>query len=272
MDGTVAQIISMTAYANAYLSGKEPFSYNLSNSSAQCCEKIQYVDLVKKLYRYSEKMIARNPDEWVKFLRDSGVKSLWLHYVPSQNADLKDRYSAAFAGGGGRWLIEASYEECSDYWEARWEIGNKDAKDNRIWIVTYGRISRNDIKRQFKPDSIGTISKKLEERLKEIKVFADRHDLGFFGKCFEKSLECLKSPDPLEYFFHKDLVPDSFQNLESLRILCASQMAWVFGGMGSWNDLGFAGEEQEIYEKVSDDLYMIICEAIPAAVNSFMQG
>ena len=31
----------------------------------------------------------------------------------------------------------------------------------------------------------------------------------------------------------------------------------------------FLSEEQGNHEKVSDDLYMIICEAIPAAVNFY---
>ena len=272
MTGPVAQIASLTVYSNAYLSGKEPFSFNLSNSTAQFCEKIRYVDWVKKLFKNGEKMLAENPDDWVKLLKNSGVKYLWLHYVPSQNADLKDRYSAGFVGGGGRWLIEAGYENNSDYWEARWEVGNKDAQNKRIWIVTYGRISRNDIKRQFKPDSLVTVSQRLEQNLKEIKGFAERHDIKHFGECFEKGLKCLNSPNPLEFVYHKDLLPSSFQSMELLQILCSCQAAWVFGGMGSWNDMDFDGDEQEVYERVSDALYKTICEAIPAAVNSIMKS
>ncbi len=267
MTGPIAQIASLTVYSNAYLFGKEPFSFDLSNSTTQFCERIAYVDWVKKLFQYGERMIAHNSDDWVKFLKNSGIKSLWLHYVSSQNADLKDRYSAGFVGAGGRWLIEASYGNKSDYWEARWEVGNKDAPNKRIWIVTYGRISRNDIKRQFQSDSLATISKRLEQNLKEIKRFAERHNLKCFGECFEKGLKCLNSSNPPEFVYHKDLLPSSFQNIESLQILCSCQASWVFGGMGSWNDMGFDGEEQEVYEKVSDDLYKTICEAIPAAVN-----
>jgi hypothetical protein len=271
MTGPVAQIVSLTVYSNAYLSGKEPFSFDLSNSTAQFCERIQYIDWVKKLFKYHERMIAKNPDDWVKILKNSGIKSLWLHYVSSQNTDLNDRYSAGFVGGGGRWLIEASYENKSDYWEARWEVGNKDAQNKRIWVVTYGRISRNDIKRQYKLDSLAAVSQRLEQNLKEIKRFAESHDIEYFGKCFEKGLKCLNSLEPLEFVYHKDLLPSSIQNIGSLQILCSCQAAWVFGGMGSWNDMGFNGNEQEVYEEVSGNLYKTICEAIPAAVN-FMIG
>lgn len=272
MTGSVAQITALIAYVNAFLSGKESFSFNLSNSTAQFCERIRYIDWVKKIFKYGERMIAQNPEDWVIFLKNLGVKTLRLHYVSSQNPDLKDRYSAGFVGGGGRWLIEAIYEDNSDYWEARWEVGNRDAQNKRIWIVTYGRISRNDIQRQFKPDSLVTVSQRLEQNLYEIKKFAERHDIKFFSECFEKGLKCLSSSNPLEFIYHKDLLPRSFQSIESLRILCSCQAAWVFGGMGSWNDMGIFGEEQEVYEKVSDDLYKTICEAIPAAINSLMKS
>lgn len=268
MNGPIAQITSLTAYTNAFLFGKEPFSFNLSNSTAQFCEKIRYIDWVKKIFKHGERMIAQNPDEWAEFFKNSGIESLWLHYVPSQNADIKDRYSVGFVGGGGRWLIEANYGSNSDYWEARWEVGNREAQNKRIWVVIYGRISRNDIKRQFKPDSLMMVSQKLEQNLKDAKVFTEKHDIKYFGECFDKALKCLYSEEPLELVYHKDLLPKSFQNLKVHQILSSCQAAWVFGGMGSWNDMGFDGEEQELYEKISDNLYKTICEAIPIAVNS----
>jgi hypothetical protein len=47
-------------------------------------------------------------------------------------------------------------------------------------------------------------------------------------------------------------------------MLDAAQSAWVFGGMGSWNDLGFAGAEQKEYERVSKHLYAALTDAICA--------
>lgn len=155
-------------------------------------------------------MIAQNPDEWAKF-KNSGIQSLWLHYAPSQNADIKDRYSAGFVGGGGRWLIEANYESKSNYWEARWEVGNREKQNKRIWIVTYGRISRNDIKRQFKPDSLMMVSQKLEQNLKDAKVFTEKHDIKYFGECFDKALKCLYSEEPLELYITKIYFQNHFK-------------------------------------------------------------
>lgn len=267
MNGPVAQIVSLTAYTNAVLYGKENNSFDLTNSTAKFCKNIKFIDWING----KEEMLAESPSEWAKFLKKSGIKTLWLHYVPSEKPDVKDRYTVGFVGGGGRWLIEAIYGEKSDYWEGRWEVGDREAKDQKIWLVTYGRISRDDIVRKFKPESLSNVSNNLIKCLNDVKDFSEKHDIGNFNECFNKALNCFNTKTPLELVFHKDLLPKVYHNNDSMQILCSCQAAWVFGGMGSWNDLGFDGKEQEIYEKISDNLYKTICNAIPAAINSLIK-
>ena len=57
-------------------------------------------------------------------------------------------------------------------------------------------------------------------------------------------------------------LPDS-----TLAILDAAQSGWVFGGMGSWNDMAFHGEVEKEYARVSERLYSAITDAICAAAN-----
>ncbi|MCC6989411.1 MAG: hypothetical protein IT181_10455 [Acidobacteria bacterium] len=57
-------------------------------------------------------------------------------------------------------------------------------------------------------------------------------------------------------------------SVDSLRLLAAARAAWVFGGMGSWNDQGFEGETQAQYEQLSDDLYRLLNTAIVTAANA----
>ncbi|MCC6412891.1 MAG: hypothetical protein IT270_14600 [Saprospiraceae bacterium] len=55
----------------------------------------------------------------------------------------------------------------------------------------------------------------------------------------------------------------------ALQLLYAADSAWVFGGMGSWNDQSF--EDKEVngrYERLSALLYNAINGAIMAAVNN----
>jgi hypothetical protein len=50
--------------------------------------------------------------------------------------------------------------------------------------------------------------------------------------------------------------------------LKAAQYAWVFGGMGSWNDGGVPKGLEVEYERVSTQLYDALNEAIAKAVSS----
>jgi hypothetical protein len=54
----------------------------------------------------------------------------------------------------------------------------------------------------------------------------------------------------------------------NLTMLDAVQTAWVFGGMGSWNDLGFDGEEQRTYDSLSEELCAALNMAVLEVVNS----
>jgi hypothetical protein len=56
--------------------------------------------------------------------------------------------------------------------------------------------------------------------------------------------------------------------LEAKQLLGAVQAAWVFGGMGSWNDLGFDGDDQQEYDKLSIELFLLLNQAICSAINT----
>lgn len=51
-------------------------------------------------------------------------------------------------------------------------------------------------------------------------------------------------------------------------LLDACQSAWVFGGMGSWNDLAFDGAAQVEYEQVSERLFHTVVDVIQTAANA----
>ena len=56
------------------------------------------------------------------------------------------------------------------------------------------------------------------------------------------------------------------------QLLGAAQAAWIFGAMGSWNDLGFEGDDQVLYERLSEDLYQLLNAAIVAAANASIRS
>jgi hypothetical protein len=68
--------------------------------------------------------------------------------------------------------------------------------------------------------------------------------------------------------YHKALCPDGSLSDLAASMLKAAQAAWVFGGMGSWNDMGFDGDVQMEYGRLSDSLFNLLNEAIEAAATS----
>ena len=279
MNGPIAQIIALTSYGNAILKGDVEVNYGFDNSTAKFCSKIRFIDwlqteklwgLIKSKNRV-EVSISENFDSWVRFLIDNKIDHLWLHYYRSEKAKIPDRISTAFVGGGGRWLIEAKHSKGSDFWEARWDVTNKDAADSRIWTVTYVRTSKNYKSNASIPTGLDIITLDLQDAIISCKEFSEKHKLDYYQKCFAAAFDCLTSGNfSSDLIYHKDFIPVNHFSTEAKRVLYSCQPAWVFGGMGSWNDIWYEGDV-DVYNHISDKLYYTICEALCRATNSFSQ-
>lgn len=268
MVGTVEQLIALVAYGNAYLNN----GYNLENfypdhSVFQICNALIFVD-VKKFLRVTESPVAENPNQWLSWLKENGCRRLYIGYEPTPAPQLPDYLSAAFVGGGGTWYVASVFSKSADYWLNRWEVTDLKAADNKIWKVTYGRVATKKPLPEFTGRELTSCKTEFESILKQIEAFALRHDLDYFAKCFRDSLVALSSDDAMNSGYHKDLLPDAGFSLEAKQLIAASSLAWVFGGMGSWNDLGFDGGEQREYERLSKELYSIINLSVERSVNS----
>ena len=110
------------------------------------------------------------------------------------------------------------------------------------------------------PSSAGdleTTHAALEAVLQQIAAFADAHGLAGFAGCFRRGLAALESALPLE-----GAAPHAHPSttwlalpLAARQLRAASNAAWVFGGMGSWNDMGFDGDTQTEYERLTGELW-----------------
>jgi hypothetical protein len=164
-----------------------------------------------------------------------------------------------------------------DVWEANWEVGNRKAPDRRIWRVRYSLVAENVDFELPRLRSPAVITPALRHALSDILAFREQHRIFLeqacggndtFGSCFRKAIECLSADDPFALTHHKDLAPEGLLSLSARQALAACQAAWVFGGMGSWNDMAFEGQEQARYEKLPDALFMELNEAVQSGVNS----
>jgi hypothetical protein len=109
---------------------------------------------------------------------------------------------------------------------------------------------------------------RLADNLAAIGNFARMRKLEGFAKAFDAGLAQLNAQNPHKGVYHADLAPDRALPLAATQLLGAAQAAWVFGGMGSWNDLWFEGDDQSLYEQLSEELYQLLNAAIVIAANT----
>jgi hypothetical protein len=87
----------------------------------------------------------------------------------------------------------------------------------------------------------------------------------WFGVALQRASE---SRTVFEY--HPDILPPKGYTEPARRLLSACEKAWAFGGMGSWNDIGFEDPDLEArYRAVTPVLFSAVLLGVAAAVNSF---
>ena len=269
MVGTLAQLIALASFGNAYLDeSSDVEGFYPSNSTFQFCNEISFVE-VKKFLRVKEKEVAKTPNHWFNYLRTFNCRRLTLKYAPTSDP-LPDHISSAFVGGGGKWYIVSGFFDHADYWLGRWEVTDQEASDNKIWKVTYGKAATREQLPQSQASDLSSTRANLEVVLQQIKAFAQKHELDGFAGCFRKGLGALSSNNPISLTYHNDLLPTTGYNLDAKQLIAAASEAWVFGGMGSWNDLSFDNTiEHQEYERLSRELYAAINVCVERSVNSF---
>lgn len=273
MQTELAQIISLTSYGNEFIkNGTIDENYFPGNTVFQHCTMVDFRDFRSSLFSSKpvESISANNPIDWFKLLKKEGCTKLRLYYQSATKTEFGPEYMlAGFAGGAGIWLIETDFDNYSHYWQKRWQVTNKDAPDNKIWTVDYARVIKNfPVTNQQK--DINETKIKLTETVKELIEFCIEKDLKYWLEVFQKTDKILSDPTPNRLYYHHDLLVFKNYSLAAQQLLFAAGEAWVFGGMGSWNDMGFNDEiTQENYLKLTQQLYEQLLQSIVAATNSF---
>ena len=269
MNGPLAQFVALTCHANACLRGKPVPVFFPANSTCQFCDWVKFIKPVKTLFgKAQEKLLAATPNAWFEYLQKEGVIGVRLFRTPQNKPGISDRMSSGLVGGGGTWAIEANRARGkSSIWLSRWTVWNQKAPEWRIWRVEYGRVSER-APAAAGDGNLEPAAKSLRSALGEIHAFSIKHDCGNFKNCFSRAIETLASGGTKRYGYHKDLVVDGTTPATAVSLLDACQSAWVFGGMGSWNDMSFSGAEQKEYDRVSEQLFNSLNKAIATAANA----
>lgn len=257
MQTSLVQQIVLTTYGNAHLRGVPGVDWTAfypSNSSFSYCEFVRFVDRGGREADATVSPYASDPVGWFERLARDGVSRLRLAcgILPG------DRHP--------RWFNEAITPKGIDIWDARWEIGDQHRPDQKIWRVTYARVETDQPMTQLPPIDAADLVRRFTASLVECGDLARRYGMDWFAKAFDNGRAALEGT-PMEKVGY-DFAPESILPAEARQLLAAVQSSWVFGGMGSWNDVSFEGADHEIYQRSSQELYRALNEALIVAVNA----
>jgi len=273
MQTELAQIISLTSYGNEFINtGELPINYFLNNNIFQFCNLVDFRDFKKSFLSTKMKEIvsASNPLEWFILLKNEGCTKLRLYYRPSTDRTYGPEYNlAGLAGGAGTWLIETIHSNYSYFWQKKWQVTKRDATDRKIWSVNYSRIleKQKTINGQL---DINQIRVHFENTIKELIDFCSKQNLKIWLETFDKAYKILSSETPNKEYYNQEWIVTKNYSLTAQQLLFAADTAWVFGGMGWWNDMGFKDKLiNDKYLQLSDDLYEMLLQSIVGATNSF---
>lgn len=269
MTGTLAQLVALVAYGNEFLTtGNLPEDFYPQNSVFQFCHSLQFIEVDGPGGK--ENLIGTTPLQWYIYLQQQGIQKLELHYQSSNNQEMPDHKLAGFIGGGGSWLIKLiSDSPIYDYWYGNWAVSHKDDPDQKIWSIDYKHVHRGDLP-VYTDESVERVMDLLASILIDISAFAIDIEYENFGNAFKNALAVLSSPEPEQGYYHQGLLPIDHYSLQARQLLTACSAAWVFGGMGSWNDIYVVSEEDnKRYDELSAALYRAINLGVLVATNSF---
>ena len=172
----------------------------------------------------------------------------------------------AFSGGVPT-AIQADLPNGFELWYPLWKTGGHDKKP---WLVEYRSLMFPN-SQAIPVQKMSMVKNRLKQAVAQAEKFAKRSDVNAsnWATWFTKSLEMLDSSAPTAPF-HPDLLPTSGFSLEARQVLASAVQSYVFGGMGSWNDIGFEKPEvQKEYERITKELYDAVKIATVMASNSF---
>lgn len=267
MNGEIIQTITLALHAQAAIEGNNLNTKFLQNSAFMYCKSVEfYGDKKAGIFRkkVERRTIFSNPLDWINSLNKSNAKRVMVSSLkPPQKRNLDPQKSVAFVGGGNYWTIDIfDANQYRHSFHPTWQIGDRSDPDRKPWHVTYEQIKINPF---YDNENLRIATEKFRNALDEIGKFSKRDTrLSNWTKIFDKACRQLDGED--HQIFHPDFVPSYFLSKEATNLIKACQVGWVFGGMGSWNDIWV--DDAEEYQRVSNNYFNAIDLSLTAATNS----
>ncbi len=259
MNGALALAIALAAHGNPYLAspgGSAPPELGGTNSTLRYVVSIDFC-------RHGALWAVRGTSGWYRALREMGASRLSFAKLP-YDLDLPEVFAIAFAGAVN-WGIMAEGPKSSLVWSPTWKHTGGRAKP---WTV---HVWESPLLRAPEPprSGLGPTRDALREALNRALDFSNRAGLDFFPEEFTQALGLLDSPSPA-IPYHPDMLPWTGYSLLARQITAAAAKGFVFGGMGSFSDLGFDSPAlNEEYRTLLAALYETVVRSLLVAANSF---
>ncbi|NJO35288.1 MAG: hypothetical protein HC869_21550 [Rhodospirillales bacterium] len=269
MQTNILRSLALVAVGNAALAGRDVSAFWPS-------PLLRYYKQVEFLIAHGNDKytpVAPDPLAWFAKLRGLRCQGLRLHNAPMDQREglpaQKERMLVGMVGGGPRWLIEAVYPSRAEVWEAFDRLGDRNDPEQKIWLCAY--LMLGEIENQDGADrNVAAAHEEVAAALKDIEALARDIPGAPFAEDFAGARAVLNGTDStypsLEFLELTDL------DQPARRLLAASAQAWVFGAMGSWNDIGVADALKQRYERTSDALFKALQRAVIAVANASFRG
>jgi hypothetical protein len=272
VDGEVAQLAALVISANHRLAHPgDPMRWFASQRAFARCGSIGFDLASKRPGQAPSRMpMAETPPAWLDQLARSGTRRVLLGFTRQDEdmvlgEDIPDRMAAGFAGGGSLWTMTTETDDGRALgWHAVWKAAYPNARDGRIWSVTYTATAAGP---QSPSRGVEAATTELRHALAEMSEFAWSHDAKEANMRFTSALALLEgAPDPVPVDTPAGPADTLAQDARCL--LRAAQRGWMFDDMAQWGPLKVDEATWRDHARRSEALYDAVTAAMVAAVNS----
>lgn len=264
MQGPIAQALALTCVGNAFLRGRDVSGFWPDASVFRFSKACDF----RRVEGERDELIAADPLAWFATLH--ACHGLRLHSAPGprgpqQSIPINERESVGFVGGGPAWIIEAVGSERSTLWQGYDRLGDRNDPQHKIWLNTY-LMSGETTPQTHAQMVLQEAARNLDEALREIETVAAAIAPAW-SENFSSARRVLSADEP-DAGYHADIADYATFGTEQRQILGAVSAGWVFGGMGSWNDMVPPEAHAMDYERVSERHFRALIDAICALANA----
>ena len=263
MSSELERLVALVTSANVYLND-DTEKHNLESTITEYCHGVEFIDNPLLGIAGSTRTIASNAEKWFAYLKEEESTKVRLHYNPSARADIPQSIRDIIVEYANGWLIEAQYSEFNRLYV---QLMNSQKMGLPPSWKTYFVLLEDSCKNLDNTSpSVKESIDNLDSLLETLSGFANRFEhTRHWADNFTASRQVLHNSS-LTFI---DLIPNDIYSKDAYQLLQAVLSSWVFGGMGSWNDLVFNGDDANRYESLTKQLYEIICTSIASVVNSY---